>query len=128
MRFLRIQIVLQIRIDQLDKLQRYTCTVGQMILNRLLEFVTKHEIIRVNGLLETSLDLHTPTLPLAVTGAEVRCVFAMLDAVRVGTGKVLDTDSDATLEEGSVDLDGVVIVVDGDGLEGVHRGAGGDLE
>ena len=46
----------------------------------------------------------------------------MLDAMRIGSGKVFDANGDTSLEEIRVDIDGSLIVVHSDGGKGFNRG------
>ena len=63
-----------------------------------------------------------------MTGFEVRGVRLMVDTGGIFAGEVLDSNSDAALEVGRVDLYGVVVMVHSDSAEGVHGGACTDFE
>ena len=48
MRLLSIQIVLQVRIYELHKLESYTSAVRKVVFDWLIEFVTKDEVVGID--------------------------------------------------------------------------------
>ncbi len=89
-----------------------------------LSNVSEDQVVSVNWDFEAALNLHTPRLVSCRVHFQSKAYLAVFNAGRVDSGEIFDTNGDTTVEKVCVDGGRCIVVVNSNGLEGVHRGSG----